>query len=83
MNIEEAHSAHPMAVNASVPLNGDKVYGFLCVTAGTLTITRLNGVDALTAFPVSAGVYYPIPIYLGSVGGTATLAGGASGTLLK
>ncbi len=83
MMIEEAHSAHPMAINATYSITGDKVYGFLCVTAGTITITRLNGTDALTAFPVSAGVYYPLPIYLGQPGGTATLAGGASGTLLK
>lgn len=53
---------------------GDKtgVGGFLCVTAGTLTIVRrgntLNfptGEVIINALPCTAGVYYPMPFEIG------------------
>ncbi len=56
------------------------IAGFLCVTTGTLTVTRPDGSVVVNAFPVTGGVYHPMPFYVGS-GGTVTLAGGASGTL--
>lgn len=58
------------------------VAGFLAVTAGTITIARFGGSPVvLNAFPVTAGVYYPIPMDTGHES-VVTLAGGASGTLL-
>lgn len=53
--------------------------GFLCVTAGTITITRSSGSVVVNAFPVTAGVYYPMPFIIG-MNGTVTLLAGASGT---
>lgn len=56
------------------------VAGFLCVTAGTITVTRESGLVVINAFPCSAGVYYPMPFHVGH-NSVVTLAGGASGTL--
>jgi hypothetical protein len=54
--------------------------GFLCITAGTITVTRADGVVVVNAFPMTAGTYVPMPFFLGS-GATVTLGAGASGTL--
>lgn len=83
MNITQRYNAEAVAANGSLSITGDSVYGFICVTAGTITITRSDGSTALNAFPVAAGSLYPLSIYLGGTGGTVTLAGGASGTVLK
>lgn len=77
---------HPvvLAANATAVIPEQSIGGFLCVTAGTITITSTRVAGPFTivnAMPVAAGVYYPIPYYLGSNGGSVTLAGGASGVL--
>lgn len=83
MNITERYRGQAMAANSSTYVNGDSVYGFLAVTSGTITVVDDAGGPIVQSFPMAAGVYYPIPVYIGPNGGTVTLAGGASGTLLK
>jgi hypothetical protein len=81
--IQERYHAYPIAVNGTyafpsgTPTN---LAGFLCITSGTLTATRATGAILINAFPVTAGVYYPMPFHIGA-GASVTLAGGASGTL--
>lgn len=85
MNVQERYTPIPMAANASRDLESLGLGGFICVTTGTLSVTRKDGATTtplLTAFPVTAGVVYGLPIYLHTRGATVTLAGGASGTLL-
>lgn len=47
--------------------NSDKnaVGGFLCITAGTLTVQRHDGSIVVNALPCAAGIYYPMPFYIG------------------
>lgn len=82
MVIQEQYTPQLMAANTSFTTMSQKIGGFLCVTAGTLTITRGDSAVRLNAFPVTAGTYIPLPIFLGNYGATISLAGGASGTLL-
>lgn len=83
MNVKERYRPIPVAVNSSVRVSTQSIGGFLATTAGTITITNDAGINLLTAHPVSAGVYLPLPIFLTTqTGGTFTTAGGASGTLL-
>jgi len=87
MIIQEQYHGVPIAADGTYESSGIGTGGFICVTAGTLSITRRNltqpltGVAVLTAFPVSAGTVYGLPILM-NAGYTVTLAGGASGTLL-
>jgi len=86
MVIQERYAPLVVGVNATVTLNNQSVAGFLCQTAGTITLTAASTAEnptitILSAFPVTAGVYYPIPFFLSKNGGTFTTAGGASGTL--
>ena len=88
MVIQERYVPLVLGVNASaIPINNQSVAGFICQTSGTLTLTAAAGdvlpsFNVLTAFPVTAGLYYPMPVFLCKNGGSVTLAGGASGTLL-
>lgn len=82
---QERYSPVVVGVDSSVPLTGSAVGGFLCKTAGTITITENDEQGGtriiVNAVPVTAGIYTPIPFYLSPYGGTVTTAGGASGTL--
>lgn len=79
--VKERFSPVVCPVNTATPFGGDSIGGFLAVTTGTLTIVNSAGVTIVAAVPVTAGVYTPMPFYIGTQGGTATTAGGASGTL--
>lgn len=81
--VQERYQGLLMGVNAVVATPANSIGGFLCKTSGTITIVRgfSNPVTVVDTFPITAGVYYPMPFELGSRGGTVTLAGGASGTL--
>lgn len=81
MYVKERFAPHTIAANSTINLTGDTVGGFLCKTSGTITITKTDGTVVVSAHPVTAGVYTPIPFYIGTNGGTATTAGGASGVL--
>jgi hypothetical protein len=81
---QERYSPVVVPVDSTVPLTGSAVGGFLCKTAGTLTITKntpSGPVAIVNAVAVTAGVYTPTPFYLGPDGGSVTTGGGASGTL--
>lgn len=70
----------PLLVGAgeTLSITSDTIGGFLCVTAGTISISRKNEDNTttalVTALPVSAGVWVDIPFYLGTWGGTITSA---------
>lgn len=86
MVITERYRPIVLGVNGASKIDSDHVGGFLAVTAGTITITSdpdtgSTPITIVNAFPVAAGVYYPLPFYLSPTGGSVTLAGGASGTL--
>lgn len=71
-----------MVADASYESGGRSIGGFLAKTSGTITIIDLNGDTIVDAIPVTAGVYTPIPFFIGEAPGfTVTLGGGASGTL--
>lgn len=80
-SVQERYIPIPVGVNATVRFLRQQIGFFAAITAGTITIEDDAGVDVLTAFPVSAGVVYPLPMYIGPRGGNIIAAGGASGTL--
>lgn len=84
MQIQELYKPTPMAANSSynIPDSVQAIACFLCVTSGTITVVDQAGVTIINAMPVTAGVYHPMPFYLGSgISGTVTTAGGASGVV--
>lgn len=78
---QERYTPKVVGVNTTVDLTDDSVGGFLCATAGTVTLVA-GSTTLLNAFAVEAGVYYPIPVYLGNAPNSFTTAGGASGLLM-
>lgn len=83
MNTYESWRPVPMAANASYKVGGNRIGGFLCTVAGTLTVTDADGTVLVNAIPVTAGTPLPIPMHFNTnAGGTITLAGGAAGTLM-
>lgn len=78
---QERYQPFLMAANATLQVTKESIGGFAAATAGTITVTSTANGTVVSAHPVAAGTYYPFPFYLGSNGGTVTLAGGASGTL--
>lgn len=81
MIYRERYTPIDVAANAVVPFASEATGGFLCKTAGSITITRADGSTVINAQPVSAGIYYPLPFFIGVNGGTFTATLGASGTL--
>lgn len=80
---QELYHPEAVAANSTTIVQGQGLGGFIAVTAGTITVTNRAGVIVLNAFPVSAGAVYGLALFLGINSYTVTLAGGASGTLLK
>lgn len=84
--IKERYNPIVMTANATVQITDAQVAGFLCTVSGFLSVSRLTADSALAGLivntlPVTAGVYYPMPFFLGANGGSATCSGGAAGTL--
>lgn len=83
--VQERYHPQTMAVNSTFLFKGDQVAGFLAITTGTLTLTRVSdGLVIINAVPVTAGIYTPMPFFIstnGSGGYSITLAGGASGVV--
>lgn len=85
--ITERYSPVPVAANTAVQFSGSALGGFLCTTSGTITLVANasdNGQPSRTlinAMAVTAGVYYPLPFFVSTNGGTFTTAGGAIGLL--
>ena len=82
MIASERYHPHSFAVNESRIMTGSGLGGFICVTAGSISVISRLGTAILTSFPVAAGTVYGLPMYLGVNGFTVTLAGGASGVVL-
>lgn len=82
MIVKERYNPRVMAANSSATLAGPSIGGFICTVSGALTIVDNVGNALVTAFPVTAGVFHPLPIFIGNSGGTITLSGGAAGTLV-
>ena len=81
-NVRERFRPQPITADGSFVIKGVNVGGFLAVTAGTLTLTDIDGTVHVAAVPVAAGAYVPLPFVFNTPqGGTVQLAGGASGTL--
>lgn len=86
MVITERYQPLPLAANSTTLIRSDHIGGFLCTTSGTITVVVNNDIGTgtttiINALAVTAGVYYPLPFYLGKTGGSITTAGGAIGTL--
>ncbi len=82
-NIRERYPAKFIAANTTVIILGQSIGGFLCKTDGTITVVDSRGTTVVSAHPVVAGVYYPLPIFVGGDNrATFATAGGASGTLI-
>jgi hypothetical protein len=81
--IRERYPAKVVAANTTTIILGQSLGGFLCKTAGTISVVNSRGTTVVDAIPVLAGVYYPLPIFVGDANrATFTTAGGASGTLM-
>lgn len=82
-SIQEQYKPVILAANASVISNSMGVGGFLCITSGTLTISKNTqaGTIIVNAMPVTAGTWVPMPLFVGTDGMVITAAGGASGVL--
>lgn len=86
MVVQERYKPIVVGANSTVDINNNGVGGFLCTVTGTMTLVA-NAADGkaattlINAMTVTAGVYYPLPFYLGSNGGTFTTAGGGAGVL--
>lgn len=81
--IQERYTPVPLGVAATFVFPSGSptgIGGFLCITAGTITVTRADSVVLVNAFPMTAGTYVPMPFAVGA-GATVTLGAGASGTL--
>lgn len=81
--VQERYTPVPIAVSGTYIFPSGTytgIGGLLCITAGTITVTRGDGTVVIAAFPVTAGTYIPMPFYVGN-GATVVLAGGASGVL--
>ncbi len=84
--IQERYNPIVVGANSTVTIHGNNIGGFLCTATGTITLVA-NAADGkpqttlLNAFAVTAGIYYPLPFYLGRNGGTFTTASSGAGLL--
>lgn len=81
-HIRERYPAKMVEANTDTPILNQSIGGFICTADGTISITNSRGETVLSSFPVTAGVYYPIPIFVGFPNAVFTTAGGAAGSLL-
>lgn len=83
MDVKERYNPIVIGVNGTVQSSSANVGGFLALTSGTLTLTRVGSTPTVlvNGIAVTAGIWTPMPFYVGVNGCTVTLAGGASGTL--
>lgn len=84
MFVKEQYSPQPISANGTyvIPSGVRSLGGFLCTVTGSLTVTNNTGTVIVSSLPVTAGVYYPLPFFLGEGGsGSVVLSGGAAGTL--
>ena len=81
---QERYRPAPIAADGTLTLPATcNIGGFLCKTAGAITVIDSKGVTVVNAVAVAAGTWLPIPFLLAG-GGTPvviTLSGGAVGTV--
>lgn len=78
--VKELYTAHRIAANGTLTLDGIRgIGGFIADASGTLTLT-IDGTVMLTV-GVTAGVYLPLPISV-KQSVTAALSGSAAGCFL-
>jgi len=83
MIVNERYQPVIMAANTTQVVYNQSIGGFLCTVTGVLNVTAgPSATSVVSALPVTAGIYYPLPLILGPQGGTVVLSGGAAGTLL-
>lgn len=87
-NVKERFKPTVIPADTAVKCEGTQCGVFVATTGGTITITGfddagVNAVTFLNAFPVTAGVVYPLPFLFAphGRGWTFTTAAGASGLL--
>lgn len=80
--IQERYSPQFVSTNTTVKINSASIGGFLAKTDGAITVVNASGVTVVSAHPVTAGVYYPLPMLVGFGGATFATDATASGTLL-
>lgn len=86
MAIQERYQPIVVGANSTVTIHSNQVGGFLCTASGTITLVAAASdgkpqTTLLNAFAVTAGVYYPLPFFLGAQGGTFTTASSGAGLL--
>lgn len=79
--VQERFAPKVLGVNSTTIVQASSVGGFLAKTSGTITLTAFDGTVIVSAVPVTAGFFTPMPFFIGPNGYTVVLAGGASGTL--
>lgn len=87
MASDSHYKAVPVGVDETLTIIYTKLGRFIASTAGTITITIIEGEGrtplTLPGIPVVAGADVEIPIFVGTAGrSTLVASGGASGILL-
>lgn len=80
--IRERYTPVVIAADSTNEITNNSIGGFLCSTDGTITLIAFAAdgkaqTTLLTDFPVTAGIYYPLPFYLGKLGGSFSTVGAA------
>lgn len=81
--VQESWSYKPLVASGQVAARDGQLGGFLCSTAGTVTVydnAAATGNVMVANMPVTAGVYHPMPFSF-TTGCYFVLAGGATGTV--
>lgn len=80
--VAELYTPKELAANGDADFpTAQGIGGFLCKTAGTITVAS-GAIAIVTSFAVEAGVYYPMPFAaIGDAGIQIDLGGGAEGTV--
>lgn len=83
--VQERYNPFRVASGATIHISGNNVGGFLCDGDGTIAlVANAYGpkpeTTLIPGLPVVAGVYYPMPFYLGPNGGRF-VSTGATGCL--
>lgn len=87
MNFRECYTPHVIGVNGVHTTDASQLAAFICTVAGTITVVDAAGITLLSAHPVAAGQYLPLPFLLisrtiANNASVVTLGGGAAGLLL-
>lgn len=84
--IQERYRARPMAANSTytLPQGINAIGGFIATADGVINVYDEKNVNVVVNLPVTSGVYYPLPIYLGMSGSNSrvVLSSNAAGTIL-